>query len=54
MKVLVAGIIDVNPDDRDQALIDGRPFIEDALAEPGCVAYSWTADLSVPGRICVF
>ena len=54
MKVLVAGTIDVPPEHRDQALIDGLPYIQDALTEAGCIAYSWTADLSIPGRICVF
>lgn len=52
--ILVAGTVDVAPDVRDKALTDARPLIEAALAEPGCRAYAWTADLSVPGRICVF
>jgi quinol monooxygenase YgiN len=54
MRILIAGAVDVPADKRDQALRDARPLIEAALAEKGCVEYSWTADLSIPGRIRVF
>jgi quinol monooxygenase YgiN len=54
VRILISGEIDVAPEAREKALLDARPLIEAALAEPGCVHYAWTADLSRPGRIHVF
>ena len=53
-KVLIAGTVDVASDARDQALRDARPLIDEALGEPGCLAYAWTCDPFEPGRIHVF
>lgn len=53
-RILIAGTVDVNPDSRRRILTEALPYIEAALAEKGCVAYAWTADENVPGRICVF
>lgn len=54
MRIVIAGAVDVAPEKRERALKDARPFIEQALAEQGCIEYSWTADLGMPGRIRVF
>ena len=54
MRIVIAGAVDVPPEKREKALKEARPLIEAALAEKGCVEYSWTADLSIPGRIRVF
>jgi quinol monooxygenase YgiN len=54
MKILVAGVIEFDPDKREQALTGAKALIEGALAERGCIAYSWTADLNSPGRVQVF
>ncbi len=54
MRILIAGSIDVAPDKREAGLRDAKPFIDAALAEKGCVEYSWTAELAMPGRIRVF
>ena len=54
MKVLITGEIDLAPEARDGALTAAVPFIEAALAEAGCIAYAWSADLSAPGRVHVF
>lgn len=54
MRIVIAGAVDVAPEKREAALKDAQPLIEAALAESGCVEYSWTADLSRPGRIRVF
>jgi len=54
MRILISGEIDLAPEARDGALADALPLIEAALAEPGCVRYAWTADLSRPGRVHVF
>lgn len=53
-RILIAGTVDVAPEKREAALLGAVPHIKAALEERGCVAYSWTADLSRPGRICVF
>lgn len=54
MRIVIAGAVDVAPENRERALKDARPLIEQALAEQGCIEYSWTADVSMPGRIRVF
>jgi len=54
MRILISGEIDLAPETRERALMDARPLIEAALAEPGCVHYAWSADLSRPGRVHVF
>jgi quinol monooxygenase YgiN len=51
--ILIAARIDVPPEARAQLLKDAVPFIEAALAEPGCREYAWTVDLQKPGRIHV-
>ena len=54
MAIVIAGTIDVAPERREPTLRDAVPYIAAALAEPGCIEYAWTADLSRPGRIRVF
>lgn len=54
MRIVIAGAVDVAPEKRETALKGAKPLIDAALAEKGCVEYSWTADLSRPGRIRVF
>ncbi len=53
-KVIIAGTVDVDPAQRDQAIRDAKPLIDEALGEPGCIAYEWTFDAFEPGRIHVF
>ena len=53
-KIVIAGTVDVSPEKRDQALLDAKPLIDAALAEPGCRAYAWTRDPYDEGRIHVF
>ena len=52
--ILIAGTIDLDPAQRDAALAGARPYIEGALTQAGCIAYAWTADPELPGRIHVF
>ena len=52
--ILIAGTIDLDPAQRDAALSGARPYIEGALTQAGCIAYAWTADPELPGRIHVF
>jgi quinol monooxygenase YgiN len=53
-KVVIAGTVDVAPEKRDQAIRDAKPLIDEALGEPGCLAYEWTFDAFDPGCIHVF
>ncbi len=54
MTIIVAGTVDVDPARRDEAIAAGRPHIETARAEKGCLHYVWSADNIDPGRIYVF
>jgi quinol monooxygenase YgiN len=54
MTIIVAGTVDVDPARRDEAIAAGRPHIETARAEKGCLHYVWSADNLDPGRIYVF
>lgn len=54
MKILIAGNVELAPEDRDRALEGARELIDMAREEPGCLAYDWTADPFVPGRILIF
>ena len=52
--ITIAGHIDFDPAVCPGVLIKARPFIESARAQPGCVAYNWSFDPFVPGRVHVF
>ena len=52
--ILIAGTVDVDPEQREAALEAGRPHVEATRAQQGCLDYVWSADLLVPGRIYVF
>ena len=54
MRIVISGEVDVAAGARDEALKGAHALIQAALAEPGCIHYAWTADLSRPGRIHVF
>jgi len=54
MTILIAGIVDLNPDQRQEALDGARSLIEAAREEPGCIAYDWTPDPYESQRIHVF
>ena len=52
--IIIAGNMDLDPGRRDEALTTAEPFIAGALTQRGCEAYTWAADLNVPGRVHVF
>lgn len=54
MKVIIAGTIEMDPDQVEAALAAAKPLIEGALSQPGCMDYSWCADPFTPGRVHVF
>lgn len=54
MAILIAGYIDLAPDDATRIIHDAQPLIAAALNEPGCRSYSWAHDPTYPGRVHVF
>ena len=53
MPIIIAGTIEVDPDQRDGALVAAEPFITGARSQPGCLEYSFCADGTRPGTIVV-
>jgi quinol monooxygenase YgiN len=54
LTILIAGEVDLPPENRAAALSGARELIAAALQEAGCRHYAWTADPFDPGRIHVF
>lgn len=55
MTVIISGYFEfVNPEQIPDILNGARIHIEGALAEDGCIAYSWTEDHLTPGRVWVY
>ena len=52
--IIIAGTVDVDPEQRDAALVAGKPHMEATRAQKGCLDYIWSADGLVPGRIYVY
>ena len=52
--IIIAGTVDVDPEQRDAALVAGKPHMEATRAQKGCLDYVWSADGLVSGRIYVF
>ena len=52
MTVIISGYVEFeNPEQVPAILVGARTHIEGALAEEGCIAYSWTEDHLTPGRV---
>ena len=54
MKILIRAVIKLDPEQRDQALSSAASLIQLALEEPGCLAYTWGADMAHGDTIHVF
>ena len=54
MTLVIAGEVDLPPENRATALSGARDLIAAALQEPGCRHYAWTADPFDLSRIHVF
>jgi quinol monooxygenase YgiN len=52
--ILIAGSVEFDPARRDSALAAAAPLLEPTRAQPGCLAYVWSADPVTPGRVHVF
>ena len=53
-QIVISAQIDVEPAGREATLRSAQPWIDGALAQPGCLHYDWSADLNAPSRINVF
>jgi quinol monooxygenase YgiN len=52
--VIVAGWIDFDPADREEALRAFAVVVATSREEPGCIDYAFTPDPDLPGRVRVF
>jgi quinol monooxygenase YgiN len=52
--IIVAGHIDVAPEQRDEFLAGRVETIRKSRAEAGCIEYVFSADALEPGRVRVF
>ena len=52
--LIIAGHIEVDPDDRDEAVAVMRDLVTRARDIPGCLDLAATADLIDPGRVNIF
>ncbi|WP_447003518.1 putative quinol monooxygenase [Saccharothrix isguenensis] len=52
--VIVAGHIEVDPQERESYLADCVTVVEQARRAPGCLDFAITADLVDAGRIVIF
>ena len=52
--IIIAGTVDVDPAQREAALLAGRPHMQATRAWKGCLHYTWCADELIPGRIYVY
>ena len=53
-KIIISGTVDLPPENLQAALEAGRPLIEGALTEEGCLDYDWCPDPLTAGRVRVF
>ncbi|MCH2169200.1 antibiotic biosynthesis monooxygenase [Myxococcota bacterium] len=52
--ILIAGTVDVNPEQRDAAIEAARLLMEETRSQAGCVDYVWCADPTNAARIYVY
>jgi quinol monooxygenase YgiN len=52
--VIVAGYIDIGPEQRDAFLAGRQEAIAQSRTEDGCLEYVFSADSTEPGRVRVF
>ena len=52
--LIVAGTIGIDPTNRERAIAAAVEMMEATLKEPGCAAYTISADVSDPGAFHIF
>lgn len=53
-RIIISGTVDLPPENLEAALAAGKPLIEGALTEEGCLDYDWCPEPLTPGRLRVF
>ena len=54
MKIIISGTVDIDPEKMSAAMTAGKPLIDGALTQDGCLDYDWCPDPTTEGRIRVF
>ena len=52
--IIIAGTVEIDPAQRDAALVAGRSLEADTRLQPGCLDYAWMPDAQSPETIYVF
>jgi quinol monooxygenase YgiN len=52
--LIVAGEIEIDPAKREEAIAAARQVMDATRREPGCISYTFSADLAEPGRFRIF
>jgi len=52
--LVVAGEIEIDPANRDAAVAAAMRMMDETQREPGCISYTFSADLADPGRFRIF
>ena len=52
--VIVGGVFEVRPEERDRFLVEHHDAMRRSRAEPGCLEYTFSADPLDPGRVLLF
>ena len=52
--IVIAGHFVLDPSKREQAVAAAREMMSETRKEPGCISYTFSADLEEPGRFRIF
>ncbi len=52
--IVIAGHIRLDPSRRDDAVAAALEVMRETAKEPGCISYTFSADLGDPGRFRIF
>ena len=52
--IVIAGSISIEPEKRDAAIAVARDLMRETRKEPGCISYTFSADLENPGDLRLF
>jgi len=52
--LVIAGTISLDPAKRDDAIAAAVEMMEETRKEPGCISYTFSADLTSPGDFRIF
>ena len=52
--IVIAGHVALDPARRDAAIAAAREMMRETRREPGCISYTFSADLDEPGRFRIF